>query len=81
MRRPEDAGFLQRRRDAERVQQTVVVVGRAVLPVHRDVELVGAVDEIEAIDGESHLAVAAHRARRGALDVRCWCRSSTRRRR
>ena len=56
-------------RDAERVQQPVVVVRRAVLAVHRDVELVGALDQIEAVDGEADLAVAAHRARRRALDV------------
>ena len=52
MRRTEDADFLQSRLHAKRVQQPVIVVRRTVLAVHGDVELVRAVDEIEAVDRE-----------------------------
>ena len=43
---------------AERVEQPVVVVRKAVALVNGDVELVGAFDQIEALDRERDLGVA-----------------------
>ena len=54
--RPVDADVLAARLHAERVEQPVVVVRIAVARVDRDVELVGALDEVEALDHEIALA-------------------------
>ncbi len=43
---------------AEGVETTVVVVGRAVLPVRRDVDEVCAGNEVEAVEGERDLGFA-----------------------
>ncbi len=59
--RPIDADVLRARLHAEGVEQAVVVVRIAVELVHRDVELVGAFDEVEAVDRERHLGVSVER--------------------
>ena len=48
--RPVDADVLHPRLDAERVQQAVIVVRRAVALVDGDVELVRAFDQIERLE-------------------------------
>ena len=58
MARPVDADVLGPRLHAEGVEQPVVVVRVAVELVDRDVELVGAFDEIEAVDRERRFGVA-----------------------
>src|SRR4051812_30523896 len=68
MRRSEDADVLARRLHAERIEETVIVVGHAVLPMHGGVELVRAFDEVERIDREGHEAFASQFAWRAALD-------------
>ena len=56
--RPVDADVLGARLDAERVEQAVVVVGIAVELVDRDVELVGALHQVEAVHREDRFGVA-----------------------
>src|SRR5438105_14665150 len=58
MARPEDPDVFRSRLDAEAVQQSVIVVGRAVFAMYRDVQFVSAFDQIQMLDRESHLAVA-----------------------
>src|SRR6187397_3159404 len=70
MPRAVDADIADPRLHAERVQKTMVVVGSAVLLVHRDVELVRALDEIQAVDGKTHFAVPAETKRLHLLDLR-----------
>ena len=48
----------------------MVVVRKAVALVNGDVELVGALDEIEAVDRERHVRLAAQPLRIHLLDVR-----------
>src|SRR5215813_8478509 len=57
--RPVDADVLRPRLDAERVEEPVVVVGIAVQLVDGNVQLVGALDEIERRDRERGLGLAA----------------------
>src|SRR3979490_1227971 len=47
-----DAHIAAPRFDAERVQKTMVVVRKPVALVHGNIELVGALDQIEAVDRE-----------------------------
>src|SRR5204863_8409092 len=44
--------------DTERVEQPMVIVRIAVLFVRRDIDLVGPLDEVEALDRKRHLRVA-----------------------
>ena len=53
-----DADVVHARLHAERIQQPVIVVRVAVALVHGDIELVGALDQVEAVDGEGRVAVA-----------------------
>ena len=69
MARPVDADVLQARLHAERVQQPVVVVGRAVALVDGDVELVGALDQIERLDDEARPRRRRERVALELLDV------------
>ena len=64
-----DADVLGPRLHAEGVEQAVVVVRIAVDLVDRDVELVGAFDEVERVDGEGGLGVAGQALGRQLLDV------------
>ena len=68
--RPVDADVLRARLHAERVEQAVVVVGIAVALVDGHVELVGAFDEIEAVDRERDLGLAGQPLRVHLLEVR-----------
>ena len=51
---------------AEGIEQPVVVVRNAVLPVHRDVQLVGAFDEIERSMAKDDLPLAGQFGRGSA---------------
>ena len=79
--RPVDADVVDPRLHPEGVQQPVVVVREAVALVDGDVELVGALDEIEALDRERRLGRRRSAAAASSPRDRCWCRSSRRRRR
>src|SRR5262249_22449519 len=67
--RPERAHILQARRHPKRIEMAVIVIRRAVRAMRRDVELVRAVDEIERVDGESHLPGSGHLRVSRAFDV------------
>src|SRR5688572_24049679 len=62
--------FLAARLHAECVEQTVIVVRVSVSLVDGDIELVGAFDEIEALDTEGHFSFATGFLRHEALEVR-----------
>ena len=55
-----DANVLGPRLHPKGVEQAVVIVRIAVQLVDRDVQLVGALDEIEALDREARFGVADH---------------------
>ena len=59
MPRTIDADVARARLDAERVEEPMVIVRHAVAFVHGDVDLVGAFHEIQGLDVERHLGVAA----------------------
>ena len=58
MARAVDADVARARFHPERVELTMIVVRVAVAFVHRDVEFVGAFDEVEALDRERRLRFA-----------------------
>src|SRR5687768_14468693 len=60
MTRPVNAHFLVARLHTERVKQPVIVVRITIAFMHRDVELVGPFDKVQALDGERHFPFAAH---------------------
>src|SRR5258708_26322058 len=70
MARSVDADVVDGRLQAERVEQAVIVVGEAVALVDRDVDLVGALDEIEAVDGKRRFGLAAQMLRVHLLEIR-----------
>ena len=62
MSRPVDADVVGPRLDPEGVEQAMVVVRKAVALVDGDVQLVGALDEVEALDRERGFGLAARAA-------------------
>src|ERR1700704_6476898 len=69
MARSVDADVPGPRFDAERIQQPVIVVRDAVAFVYRDVQLVGALDELEALDGKDRFGAAAQSHRLHFLQI------------
>src|SRR5262252_333097 len=69
MPRPVDADVVDAGLDAEGIEQAMVVVRDAVALVHGDVDLVGAFDQIEAVDGEGRFGVAGEAHRRHLLEI------------
>src|SRR5262245_43362293 len=65
-----DADVLRARIHTKRVEEPVVVVRIPIALVDGDVELVGAIHEIEALDGERRLGLAGQPCRRQVLEVR-----------
>src|SRR5919112_589537 len=65
-----DADVLRAGLHAERIEQAMVVVRIPVELVHRDVELVGAFDKVEAVDREHRLCLALDADGLELLDVR-----------
>src|SRR4029077_9843829 len=51
----EDPHISAARRDPECIEQAMVVVGGAVPLVNRDVQLVTALDQVQAVDGKGHV--------------------------
>src|SRR4051794_7278723 len=67
---PVNTDVLRTRFHAERVEQSMIVVRIAVEFVNGDVDLVGALDEIERVDGEEGLCVTQDAHRLQVLDIR-----------
>ena len=64
-----NAGVFSLRFHTEGIEQAVIVILKTFTRVRRDVELIGPLDEIEAVDQEDHLAGTGELDRRVLFEV------------